>query len=198
MPHQPARNLRRAPLAHRQGREAHSHTHGDPEGCSRLTGAPPGGSALPMGPARVPGAAGLRWALTGGLARASSGGGGSGSSSSSRSRGARGAAQWSQAARAIRPGAAGPAGPRRAAAPYSLCPAPGPPRARPPPPFVLNSRGRRPPPGWGRWPRRGWIGRVWGLRHGERESERSRVSLLPIPIPPLLDVSSFGRVFLVA
>lgn len=99
------------------------------------------------GPARVPGtpwpgAAGRRRALTGGRgAHASSGGG-----QSSRSRGsrrARGAAPRSRAARAIRPGAAGPAGPLRAAAPYSLRPAPAP----PPAPFVLNSprrdRGRR-------------------------------------------------------
>lgn len=85
--------------------------------------------ACPTPPRR--GAVDRRRALTGGRgAQASSGGGGS-SNSASGSRRARRTAPRSRVARAIRPGAAGPAGPRRAAAPYSLRPAPGPPRARP-------------------------------------------------------------------
>lgn len=84
--------------------------------------------ACPAPPRR--GAADRRRALTGGRgAQASSGGGGS-SNSSSGSRRVRRTAPRSRAARAIRPGAAGPAGPRRATAPYSLRPAPVPPRSR--------------------------------------------------------------------
>lgn len=136
-----------------------------PTGCTKVARAL-GGSSSASGPSpRAQPSLGEEWrALTGGLARAISGGSRSNSNRSSRGSGrrAREIARRRQAARAIRPGAAGPAGPGRAAAPYSIRPAPPAPGPHPPPPrlplpFVLNSTGLQQRSGLGRSARRGWI-----------------------------------------